>query len=218
MRVYIESGVAMAHDDGVAAWSFDLAHWGRCGQGRTESDALTDLTRQTSREAGSTGPPALIVGERVTGDEQAFERDLLPATAAERGATLRILAGQRAHLVRLLERYRDVLDTEDPSRDLPRFASWRTLRQMAWHIADTESRYYLPSLGLPARDRATDLDVELRESAEHVTRVVRCMPATLVRDAGGEVWSTVKVLRRLAWHERGELVAMRAVARSLTDR
>lgn len=93
----------------------------------------------------------------------------------------------------------------------PSFARRHTLREMAWHIVDTESRYYLPSLGLPARPRAGDLITELTESAAHVCQTVQTMPADLVRRDGGEVWTSVKVLRRLAGHERGELVAMRAL-------
>lgn len=50
----------------------------------------------------------------------------------------------------------------------------------------------------------------MRASAEHVIRTVETLPATpLVVREGGELWSSVKLLRRLAWHERGELVVLR---------
>lgn len=45
------------------------------------------------------------------------------------------------------------------------------------------------------------------------------MPSDALRRDDGEVWTSVKVLRRLAWHERGELVAIRellAVLRNMT--
>ncbi|MDQ2847555.1 MAG: hypothetical protein M3Y77_14675 [Actinomycetota bacterium] len=43
-----------------------------------------------------------------------------------------------------------------------------------------------------------------------MSRVVRDLPTEplVVREAG-QVWSSVKLLRRLAWHERGELVVLR---------
>jgi hypothetical protein len=35
------------------------------------------------------------------------------------------------------------------------------------------------------------------------------LPAALQHRDHGAIWTTTKVLRRLAWHERGELVVMR---------
>ena len=142
IEAYVEAGVALAADSGVAAWSYAPELWGRCGQGPDEATALAALTDR----------PTVVV-ERVVGDEQAFSADLRPATPAQRDATLAILAQARAETVALIAGIPDdVLDRDDPDRVLPAFASWRTLRQMAWHLADTESRYYLPSLGLrPAR-------------------------------------------------------------------
>ena len=76
---------------------------------------------------------------------------------------------------------------------------------MAWHLADTESRYYLPSLGLPARPRLPDLLDELAASAEHVRRTLLTAPPDLLRTDRGETWTTTRLLRRLAWHEPAEL-------------
>ena len=204
IEAYVEVGVAMAADSGVAAWSFAPELWGRCGQGPDEATAL----------AGLTGRPTVVV-ERVVGDERAFSADRRPATPAQRDATLAILARARAETVALIAGTPDeVLDRDDPDRVLPAFASWRTLRQMAWHLADTESRYYLPSLGLPARPRLPDLVDELAASADHVRRSVLAAPPDLVRTEAGETWTTTKLLRRLAWHEASELATMRALARS----
>jgi hypothetical protein len=88
----------------------------------------------------------------------------------------------------------------------------RTLRQMAWHVADTESCYYLPRLGLAGRPREADLLQELQRSAAHAQAAVRSVAPALLRRSDGEVWTTIKLLRRLAWHERGELVVMRRLA------
>ncbi|GAA4214153.1 hypothetical protein [Actinocatenispora rupis] len=209
--VYVESGVAMATDDGAAAWSFEPGWWGRCGQGADEPAALAYLAAQLGRDD-------CVAVERIHGDEQAFRRDHRPASLAERAATLAVLATARADTIDLITHTPpEVLDAAQPHRVLPSWARWRTVRQMAWHLADTESRYYLPSLGLPARDPEPDLLAELRASARHVREVVATMPADLVRRADGEVWTTVKVLRRLAWHERSELRTMHHLTRRPTD-
>lgn len=76
---------------------------------------------------------------------------------------------------------------------------------------NTESSYYLPNLDLGYRERAADLFEELELSAEQVQRVVEVMPADLVVEGTQGIWTSTKVLRRLAWHERGELAAMRAM-------
>ena len=203
IEAYVEVGVAMAADSGVAAWSFAPELWGRCGQDRTGDGA------------GRADRPADRGGRASRRGRAGVQRRPRPATPAQRDATLAILARARAETVALITGTPDeVLDRDDPDRVLPAFASWRTLRQMAWHLADTESRYYLPSLGLPARPRLPDLVDELAASAEHVRRSVLAAPPALVRTEAGATWTTTKLLRRLAWHEASELATMRALARS----
>ncbi len=215
MRVvpaYVEIGVSMAYDVGSAAWVFEPDTWGTCGQGTDEGAALRDLSRQLG--SGT----RLEVAERIRGDEQAFQRDRAAVEDVELERTLEILGRVRAETVDLLRSVPpDKLDAEDLQRSLPSFANWRTLRQMAWHIADTESRYYLPAAGLPAKPRSDDLFAELGESAAHVQRQLRSMPADLLVEARGEVWTAVKLLRRLAWHERGELAVMRGMLGPLRE-
>ncbi len=203
LRAYVETGVDLAGTGGVAAWSLDLSHWGRCGQGDTERQAVADLAVR----CGWPDARSVEVIERIHGDEQAFERDLEPPARAEVEATMAVLDEVRPRTIELVAAATETaLDRDDPARVLPGWASWRTPRQLAWHLADTESRYYLPSLGLPSRDRADDLVAELSRSAEQVRHVLDTLPANpLVRREQGEVWTTVKLLRRLAWHERGEL-------------
>lgn len=55
---YVERGVAMATDSGVAAWSYEPELWGRCGQGPDEASALAALTRV--RRTLTTAAPDLI--------------------------------------------------------------------------------------------------------------------------------------------------------------
>lgn len=109
IEVYIESGVAMAHQSGVAAWVFEPQVWGVCGQGENEADALWDLRRRLSVNV------ELEVIERIHGDEQAFERDLVAVTPAERSRTKQILTTTRAATLELVGSIDDaVLDWIDP--------------------------------------------------------------------------------------------------------
>ena len=190
----------MAYSDGTAVWSFDPELWGFCAQGETAQDAVAAWTERF-------GPSRVV--EEIHGDEQAFGRDLEPASDEELEMTLRILRQQRDRALSLFEAssFRE-LDRDDPDRPLPAWARWRTVRQMLWHICDTESRYYLPQLHLPARERCMDLLDELTESHRHVSDQLAGMPRSLAVRENGEVWSSTKLLRRLAWHERGELEAI----------
>lgn len=218
---YVESGVGGHTDDAVQAWSFDVAWWGLCGQGLTEGEALTGLQGQAwhslrgfLRRHSEDCPPVTgcSVAERIQGDEGAFARDRRPTREGALDRTLQILEWARADLLDLLgEATGAELDYDDPERELPTWATWRTLRQMAWHIADTESRYYLPALGVEPPPRAADLREELEHSAAHVRDVLPTLPPDLCVERSGQVWTTTKVLRRLAWHERAELDAMRAL-------
>src|SRR5690625_3892397 len=123
--------------------------------------------------------------------------------------TMRILCHQRDIARSLYEdsSFRE-LDRDVPDRHLPAWSRWRTVRQMLWHICDTESRYYLPQLHLPARERCMDLLDELTESHRHVSDQLAGMPRSLAVREHGEGWSSTKLRRRLAWDERGELEAI----------
>lgn len=198
-EVFVESAVAMAYDAGAAVWSFDPDLWGTCIQAPTIEDAVRAFERRHG--------PATVV-EQIEGDEQGFLRDRLPASDLEVALTLETLASQRRRTIRLFEGLPDaVLDRDDPVRQLPTWARWRTPRANLWHIADTESRYYLPSLGLPSKERADNLGSELRASAVHVHGIVSRMPRDLVTEET-ETWTSTKLLRRLAWHEAGEVDAI----------
>lgn len=217
---YVEINAGMAFDHWCAAWTFDSDLWGCCGQGPDEPSAVADLQRQINAVSGD--ELELVIAERMaaarTGDEMAFSRDRRPCTMAERSATLAALAEVRPQTIALIQSGSDdVLDWDDPDRILPPYATWRTIRQLAWHVANTESRYYLPCTGLGYREATADLLTELEESAAHVRSVVTAMPADAIRkDEVYGTWTAVKLLRRLAWHERGELTVMRQLATRAT--
>jgi hypothetical protein len=222
-EVCVESGVGAHVDDATVAWVHDVRWWGLCGQGTDERTALADLTgpalaaydRFLDRH-GLPGPPlpAVEVVERRHGDELTFDRDERPATDDELDRTVAVLrAARRAVLSLVGEASEAELDWEDPERELPAWAGWRTLRGMAWHLADTESRYYLVAVGVEPAARAANLDDELARSHEHVIGALADLPRDLVVEVGEERWSTRKVLRRLAWHERAELAVMERLHR-----
>jgi uncharacterized damage-inducible protein DinB len=211
LDAYVEVGVGAHLDNAVVAWAFDLDLWGTCGQGLHETAAVAALEHAATRARHSA--QHVVVVERIHGDEQAFQRDHQPATPSERAQTLSVLKAARQQTLALISACPDaVLDWDDLQRVLPPWATWRTLRQMAWHVADTESRYYLPRLGLAGRPREAELLVELRHSAAHVQAAVQSVAPALLRRSDSEVWTTTKLLRRLAWHERGEIVVMRRLA------
>lgn len=205
MRVYVETGAGLHREGAAAAWSFDPPYWGLAGLGTDEASALAALEVTTGHRVEE-----LTVAERVHGDERAFARDREPATRQEQALTRCLLGAAREETIRLVCGATPAeLDWDDPGRRLPTWAGWRTARQLAWHLADTESRYYLTGLGLPPRARSGDLLTELRDSHAHVRAALAALPADMVHQRGGQVWTTVKVLRRLAWHEPGELVVLR---------
>lgn len=76
--------------------------------------------------------------------------------------------------------------------------SWRTPAAILWHIADTESRAYPCWVGLPTRAPLDDLHAELDASASHIQKVLAEMPRSVVAEHRGEMWTAVKLLRRLA--------------------
>jgi len=50
---------------------------------------------------------------------------------------------------------------------------------------------------------------ELRQSLGHTLKAIETLPADKHVDTGDKEWTTTKLLRRLAWHERSELVVMK---------
>ena len=189
----------MTYDSGAAVWSFDPTRWGVCVQAPTRGEALATWRRRFGA--------ADVVG-LVEGDEQAFERDHEPASDLELVLTTDVLARQRERALTTLARLPPVVLDDDPAQELPGWARWRTILQRLWHVCDTESRYYLLRAGLPTRPRAPTLEHELRRSAAHVRDVLASMPRAAVHRTDGEVWTSTKLLRRLARHERGELDAI----------
>ncbi|BDI22907.1 hypothetical protein [Herbiconiux sp. L3-i23] len=210
MRAYVEvqpfPDEAGAHEgasprsDSTRAWAFDLAHWGVCRTADTTAGALSALQRATRVST-------IELEEVVEGPDPAFSRDLEPASPGERAATLSILDAARRRTLELVAGA-----TEDqltrPAAWAPHVDAqgWESAEALAWSFADAESRTYLPALGLPTRPRLADLALELQRSHAHVVRQVQTLEDVRIRTTaeGGE-WTSVKLLRILAWRERSLL-------------
>lgn len=214
-------------------WAFDLSHWGLQSGGRDEEHAISNLKTRAmvhfsnflerhGEQSVPIGEVAVLERTKTDVDEEALDLERQPASAEELARTLQILDWVRQDLVEFLSSLREEeLDWDDPERDPGEGVWWRTPRQIAWHIAICESRYYLGRLGIeppePFRSMTQalpapstpDLIELLARSAAHVRSVLPTLPTDLCREhADGQVWTTRKVLRRLAWHERTELVVM----------
>jgi hypothetical protein len=205
--IYVERGVRAHAGGATVAWTFSLPHWGHCGQGPDERAALADLA-----QTGGLDRDAMVVAERIEGAENAFARDRRPATPEEVARTIEILKAAREDTVALVRSatvaeldWRDLAAERAPGAG----TSWHTLRQAAWHLCDTESRVYLAGLGEVPPRRSLDLLIELERSHQHVLASLARLSPTRSRSLGTVTWTTVKVLRRLAWHERAELIPMR---------
>lgn len=230
-------------DDRCDVYAYDLPSWGLWAEASTEEAALAAiaggpawaafarfLERHGERpRAPSADDLHIVERRRVSVDEEAFERDASPTTDAELDRTLETLDWARSDLLAMISEVTDAeLDWEDPDRVLPNWAWWRTPRQMALHIALTESHYYLRNLGFPAPrlpitiadvPTTTDLDECLRRSRNHVRGVLSQLPRDLsFQYENGQVWTTTKAVWRLAWHERSENDVIRDLLKKARDR
>jgi hypothetical protein len=209
VKVYIDASRRMESVGEVAVWGFDLHIWGECAQAPTEDLALAAFARRT-------GETDLEVVERITNDTDFFQRDLQPCLPSERERTVGILQAQRALTLELLDSVPATqLELYDDHVIQPIWMDWRTPAAIGWHIASTESSGYAKRMGLPSRSPLDDLIAELHASGAHAQGLVQTVAADLRRAYRDETWTTVKFLRRLAWHERVELVYLRRRLRAL---
>ena len=205
MDVFVDASTPMAAVGEVAVWSFDLSAWGECTQAATEADAISRFAARVGLD-----PKQLVVIEKITGPDALFLSDRLPASDMQIATTVEMLDEQRARTLSLVASVPDAdMDAEDDSVAQPSWMSWRTPRQILRHIADTEARAYPRWCGLTELEPVDDLRLELERSAMHVRGLIRSMPRTFESEHRGEIWTPVKLLRRLAWHERLESVFIR---------
>ena len=150
----------------------------------------------------------LEVVETVRGGEVLFKPDRQSASPAEVDLAIRLLGATRSDLLALLRGLPDgVLDWDPPYERFEEWATWRTVRQIAAHVANTETHYYLANIGFePANEPLTLYGFWQEDLADRRAAVIRFLNDLaesgdrLRVDEAGE-WSVRKVLRRLVWHE-----------------
>lgn len=205
MDVYVDAGPGMSALGEVAAWSFDIAHWGECGQGADEQTAMSNLARRTNHTY-------LTIIDRIhpMAAAQVFGADMASATEEQVAVTAAIVEVERARTIDLVSRAsRGQLMSENNDVQQPAWMRWRTAEAIAWHIADTESRHYVKLLGCGYRPPENELLDELNASANWIQQQLRELPRSAETEVRGETWTTTTLLRRLAWHERVESVFLR---------
>ena len=224
----IRQGVDVGDAGGVEAAALDIEHWGLDAYGRDETDALEQLTSvahsrftaflEAHGDSCRASDEVTVVSHQThLNEEGAYDFERESARVDERARTLELHGWARADLLKMLrDAAEEELDWADPDRELPSWAWWDTPRKMAWHCAITETRYYLGRLGIAPPDpfaaltrplpapSTSDLLELLFISQEHVRLWVERLPDCLVVETEDEVWTTRKVLRRLAGHERDE--------------
>jgi hypothetical protein len=214
-RVWLHE--ARGNESGCNAWVLDSP--GLATHASSEQAVLARLPGKAQeyslwlRSHSIAQPPhhaSYRILERVTGDEILFSLDREPATDQEIDTTLRLLGCSRYDLVTALRHLPETaFDWDPPYEDFASWASWRTIRQIIAHIANTENHYYLPTIGhrpsAPPALPEDDWQVYLPAHRLEVVRFLRELRLTDDRvrlmDISDDQWSVRKVLRRLVRHE-----------------
>ena len=222
IQIWLHKALDEDGEAGYHAWS--LSHLGFATWAETESRALEKIPPKLvdywefhrrhgllSQYIPSLNHVQVEVVERVTGNEILFSPDYQAANSSLIAETIALLGATRSDL---LERIRgtpdQVLDWYPPYRRFPSWARWHTIRQILAHIANTETHYYLPNIGIwPELSPATDEGSWQEYLAPHrdaTLQALHALRASLdlarVHFLDDGAWSVRKVLRRLVWHER----------------
>ena len=228
MTVPIWLHQATGNEWGWNAWCLDLLGFATWAPG--EADVLArvpmklDEYRDWLARHGITAPEAAgnpRVVEKVRGDEVIFTRDAEPCEIGELDHAIQLLSASREDLLATVSSLPpDALDWDPPYRYFAEWASWRTVRAILAHIANTETHYYLPSIGYEASLAPAEPDADWREFLPEHRQETLCFLDGL-RDAADrarvsrdrEEWSIRKVLRRLVRHELLHWKSMRRIGR-----
>jgi len=169
------------------------------------------------------GQTQVEVGERVTGNEILFSPDYQAATPRVVDETIALLHATRTELLEAISELADeVLDWNPPYRRFPSWARWRTIRQILAHLANTETHYYLSSIGiqtdiLPASENAP-WQAHLSRHREVTMEALRILKTShdlaRIRFYDDGAWSVRKALRRLVWHERLHTKSIRRIIKA----
>jgi hypothetical protein len=228
LRIWLHE--AVGDETGWSAWCLDLL--GFATWAPTETGVLARVPAKLDEHQewlARHGVPtadvdrAVRVVERVHGDEVLFSRDAEPCEVDEIDLAIRLLTASREDLIETVSSLPpDALDWEPPYRSFAAWATWKTVRATLAHIANTETRYYLPSVGHEPRLPPAPVDGGWREflpeHREEATRFLRGMhdAADRARVSQDGDWSLRKVLRRLVRHELLHWKSIRRIAGEYT--
>jgi hypothetical protein len=124
--------------------------------------------------------------------------------------TTRLLGASREDLLRTVDQVPEAaLDWDPPYLSFAPWATWRSIRQILAHIANTETHYYLAKIGwvpmcAPAQGDGDWREYLQRHRAETLDRLRELRVSgdlRRVRQCPDDEWSVSKVLRRLVRHE-----------------
>jgi hypothetical protein len=218
MDVYAETGT----DGATFLWVLDPLLF---GFGATRAVAWQKVKERADGAS-------LQVVEEVRGPFTVQDADTTAIFRPEREAAMRgevvdglacLDLGRESLIASLARIDPKTFDHMPPHRsNLPTWATWRTIRQIANHVAYCEAVYYpsriLDGVGAtPDYDRV-DVVGHLQEAGSEVRRRLTGLDdkvLSIVRERSGELWSVRKVLRRLRWHQG---IHARSIARIAAGR
>lgn len=155
-------------------------------------------------------PAGVEVIQRAVGNEVLFDDDIAAASPDMIAETIELMRATRSDLLATVEPLSDeALDWEPPYKAFAPWADWRTIRQILAHIANTETHYYLTSIGYepimsPARRNENwrvFLSKQRTAALAFLDDLQSASDRARVWQWGEEQWSVRKVLRRLVRHE-----------------
>ena len=220
-RVYLHRAFDEDGEAGYHAWI--PSYLGFATWGETESDVLEkvpDKLREYIRFRKRCGVPCRVgsdlpemeVGGQVSGNEILFDWDYPPVTPSLIDETIELLHATRTDLLRHVTELSDnALDWNPPYRRFSSWANWRTIREILVHIANVETHYYLPNIGIRPTVSPAASEVSWEHNLlNHRNVTIEALQKLKVEQDLSRVhffdvhggWSMGKVLRRLVWHER----------------
>jgi hypothetical protein len=150
------------------------------------------------------------VVERISGDEVMFAADNGEVLPDLIDLAVRLLGASRSDLLATVGQLPEAaLDWNPPYRSFASWATWRTVRQVLAHVANTETHYYLAKIGYAPRCAAAREDGDWRtflgehraETLGRLHELQASVDRCRISRSQDDEWSVAKVLRRLVRHE-----------------
>lgn len=226
MKVWLHRSVG--NDTGWNGWCLDLPGFATWAPSEDAVLArvpgkLAEHSRWLESHGLLQGPfsSGLDVAERVSGDEVLFAVDREAVPAGRVDLTIRLLAATRADLLKTMgELPEAALDWDPPYSFFAPWATWRSIRQILAHIANTETHYYLTKIGWRprcsvAREAGDWCEFLAAHRAEVIDRLADLRDSSdlcRLRQIPDDEWSVSKVLRRLVRHEILHWKSIRRIA------